>query len=89
MGSVQRSALLRDLATSPQELRGALAAMPSGRNTKPEVDHKLAELHIDGTTAPRTWMASSTFGLRGVWRPARQRVSEHSYHKESKNTKQG
>ncbi len=41
---------LRDLYVHRRKnLRGALAALPSGRLDKHEVDHKLAELGLDGT----------------------------------------
>jgi 16S rRNA (adenine1518-N6/adenine1519-N6)-dimethyltransferase len=52
VGSVQRLRnFLRDLYTHRRKnLRGALAGMPSGRRSKEEVDQKLAELQIDGTT---------------------------------------
>jgi 16S rRNA (adenine1518-N6/adenine1519-N6)-dimethyltransferase len=44
-------AFLRDLYTHRRKnLRGALAGLPSGRVPKAEVDAKLAELGIDGTT---------------------------------------
>jgi hypothetical protein len=33
-----------------KNLRGALTSLPSGRLSKPEVDAKLAELGIPGTT---------------------------------------
>jgi 16S rRNA (adenine1518-N6/adenine1519-N6)-dimethyltransferase len=42
---------LRDLYTHRRKnLRGALAGFPSGRRDKNEVDRKLAELHLEGTT---------------------------------------
>ena len=52
VGSVQRLRnFLRDLYTHRRKnLRGALAGMPSARRAKEEVDHKLAELQIDGKT---------------------------------------
>lgn len=52
VGSVQcfRN-FLRELYTHRRKnLRGALAAMPSGRHAKEAVDRKLLELGIDGTT---------------------------------------
>jgi 16S rRNA (adenine1518-N6/adenine1519-N6)-dimethyltransferase len=51
VGSVQRfRTFLRDLYTHRRKnLRGALAAMPSGRLPKEEVDRKLAELGLAGT----------------------------------------
>lgn len=52
VGSVQRFRnFLRDLYTHRRKnLRGALAGMPSSKHEKQEVDRKLAELQIDGTT---------------------------------------
>jgi 16S rRNA (adenine1518-N6/adenine1519-N6)-dimethyltransferase len=42
---------LRDLYSHRRKnLRGALAALPNGRHDKAEVDRKLAELGLDGTT---------------------------------------
>jgi 16S rRNA (adenine1518-N6/adenine1519-N6)-dimethyltransferase len=52
VGDVPRwRAFLRDLYTHRRKnLRGALAGWPSGRRDKPEVDRKLADLGIDGST---------------------------------------
>jgi 16S rRNA (adenine1518-N6/adenine1519-N6)-dimethyltransferase len=51
VGNVQKfRVFLRDLYSHRRKnLRGALAGWPSGRREKPEVDHKLAELGIDGS----------------------------------------
>jgi 16S rRNA (adenine1518-N6/adenine1519-N6)-dimethyltransferase len=51
LGNVQRFRnFLRDLYTHRRKnLRGALAAMPTGRFSKEEVDRKLGEIDLDGT----------------------------------------
>jgi 16S rRNA (adenine1518-N6/adenine1519-N6)-dimethyltransferase len=42
---------LRDLYVHRRKnLRGALVGLPSGRHVKDDVDRRLAELHLDGTT---------------------------------------
>ncbi|HYV36458.1 MAG TPA: 16S rRNA (adenine(1518)-N(6)/adenine(1519)-N(6))-dimethyltransferase RsmA [Gemmataceae bacterium] len=55
-GNLQRVRhFLRDLYTQRRKnLRGALVALPSGRLGKEEVDRKLIELAIDGTTRAET-----------------------------------
>jgi 16S rRNA (adenine1518-N6/adenine1519-N6)-dimethyltransferase len=52
LGDVQRFRnFLRDLYTHRRKnLRGGLAGLPGGHLTKEEVDRKLAELELDGTT---------------------------------------
>jgi 16S rRNA (adenine1518-N6/adenine1519-N6)-dimethyltransferase len=56
LGNVQRLRhFLRDLYTQRRKiLRGALSGLPSGRRDKAEVDRKLAELNIDGTSRAET-----------------------------------
>jgi 16S rRNA (adenine1518-N6/adenine1519-N6)-dimethyltransferase len=51
VGDVRRFRhFLRDLYTHRRKnLRGALTGLPNGRHAKDEVDHKLADLHLDGT----------------------------------------
>jgi 16S rRNA (adenine1518-N6/adenine1519-N6)-dimethyltransferase len=46
---------LRDLYVHRRKnLRGALTGLPAGRRPKAEVDQKLAEMDIDGTTRAET-----------------------------------
>ncbi len=69
VGDVHRfRAFLRDLYTHRRKnLRGALASLPAGRFGKEEVDAKLAELGIEGTTRAEALDPEQHLRLCGVF----------------------